>query len=523
MARSLYVLALVVGCSSPATLPVDATPAADAPEVPTAFDDLPGVILGPGLPGDLPTQFEAADGAGTGPCIVEPTSGALVPRNFTPPAFEWLGGAGLVFELRLHVDNQRSDLVVYTQDTSFALPADVWRALAEHSADHAIEYAIRSATFANGQLTSAPLRGTSGTLGIAPVTADGTIVYWTTTNGSALKGFRVGDTAVSTVLAPSNVDSTVRCIGCHTSSPDGTFALFSRRDSGIGSGDPFGVDARLVDGSAGAVASITANARAQLARTDQNFAAMSPAHFTDSERIVISTLKAQSATRTELVYTNLSATTGGTGVLARTGDPGSAAEPAWSHDGATIAYVSSATVLNGRTTDAASDVRVIPYNAGAGGASVPLQGASQPGVQEVFPAFSPDDHWLSFNRIAGTINTYDEPTSEVYAVAAGGGAPIRLAANDPPACAPYHSPGITNSWARWSPVASDASGGRRFYWLVFSSRRRGGPSGHPQLFLAAAVERGGALVTFPAIYFRNQPAGESNHTPAWDNFATPLQ
>jgi hypothetical protein len=348
-------------------------------------------------------------------------------------------------------------------------------------------------------------------------------VYWTTTNGSALKGFRVGDTSVATVLEPTDVDAGAKCIGCHTSSPDGTFALFSRRDSDIGSGDPFAVDARLVGGSAGAVASITANARVQLARTDQNFAAMSPAHFTGDDRVVISTLKAAAASRTDLVYTNLSATTGGTGVLARTGDGNSAGEPAWSHDGATIAYVSSAAVVNGRTTDAAADVRLVPYNAGAGGASVPLQGASQPGVQEVFPAFSPDDHWLSFNRISGTINTYDEPTSEVYAVAADGGAPIRLAANDPPACAPYQSPGITNSWARWSPVTGDAGDGRRFYWLVFSSRRRGGPSGHPQLFLAAAVERDGELVTYPAVYFRNQPTGESNHTPAWDNFATPLQ
>jgi hypothetical protein len=54
---------------------------------------------------------------------------------------------------------------------------------------------------------------------------------------------------------------------------------------------------------------------------------------------------------------------------------------------------------------------------------------------------------------------YDQPLGEVFILPAAGGTATRLAANDPPACTGKTSPGMTNSWPKWSPQAVTASDG----------------------------------------------------------------
>ncbi|MES1210519.1 MAG: hypothetical protein ABUS79_31655, partial [Pseudomonadota bacterium] len=101
---------------------------------------------------------------------------------------------------------------------------------------------------------------------------------------------------------------------------------------------------------------------------------------------------------------------------------------------------------------------------------------------------------------------------------AKGGTPVRPVANDPGTCLGHASPGVTNSWPKWSPVASTASG-RTYYWIIFSSTR----SGNPQLYIAGVIkDEVGQVTTTPALYLWNQPAAENNHTPAWDTFLIPL-
>jgi hypothetical protein len=117
------------------------------------------------------------------------------------------------------------------------------------------------------------------------------------------------------------------------------------------------------------------------------------------------------------------------------------------------------------------------------------------------------------------VNPYDQAQAELFVVPAAGGTRTRLAANDPPACMGVASPGITNSWARWSPVSS-TGGGKTYYWLVFSSKRAG--ASQAQLYLTSVVaDAAGALTTHGAIHLWNQPEAESNHTPAWDEFQIP--
>ena len=121
---------------------------------------------------------------------------------------------------------------------------------------------------------------------------------------------------------------------------------------------------------------------------------------------------------------------------------------------------------------------------------------------------------------------YAQPQTEIYVIQSQGGTKHRLAANDPPMCPGQPmSPGINNSWPKWSPQV-ETSGNRTYYWLIFSLWRDGGhyPTGGPiaQLYMTAVtMDEINIQTNYPAIYLWNQPATSSNHTPAWDRFQIP--
>ena len=77
------------------------------------------------------------------------------------------------------------------------------------------------------------------------------------------------------------------------------------------------------------------------------------------------------------------------------------------------------------------------------------------------------------------------------------------------------SPGVTNSWGKWGPSASQVNGDT-YYWIVFSSKRMDGVT--PQLYITSVVDlASGALQTHGALYLWNQPPTQANHTPSWDD------
>jgi hypothetical protein len=136
---------------------------------------------GAAVPGNAPTLFgPTSQGARSGgPCIIEPGSNALLPRNWLRPLFRWNAPSGQnLFELRVHAANQDSDLVVYTTSTSWTMPKDLWGKLRIDSNDVPMTVSVRGGTLNGGQLTKEAL-GSSQTMGVAPADAPGAIVYWT--------------------------------------------------------------------------------------------------------------------------------------------------------------------------------------------------------------------------------------------------------------------------------------------------------------------------------------------------------
>ncbi|HXX69502.1 MAG TPA: hypothetical protein VEK07_20125 [Polyangiaceae bacterium] len=240
--------------------------------------------------------------------------------------------------------------------------------------------------------------------------------------------------------------------------------------------------------------------------------------------------------------------------IARPGDTNSASTPAWSHSGTQIIYASNNAPESGRLAMGSSDLYTLTFDPGtkqSTGNATALPGASSSSVNEYYPAFSPDDRYVAFNSAPPANPMYYNADAEIDIVPANAAAgttvtPTRLKANDPPSCmrtedgGPSKSPGVTNSWARWSPEYPTCSG-LTYYWLIFSSSRLGIPftatttpqnfqKGNPnentsQLYLTGiTVDSSGNVTTYPATYIWNQPisataAGvtwnQSNHTPAW--------
>ncbi len=505
---------------------------------PQDFADFPATpVVEDGLPADLPDLFASAQGSDTGgPCLSEPALDAMVPRNWTPLFFEWQAPAEQnVFELRLKVDNQINDLVIYTANPSFKMAQALWNSLALHSAGHDVQVTLRGATLAGGALTAGPFLGASGPVHIAPVDAPGSVVYWTSSSGTSFQGFKIGAAAPVTVLTPATAGTTstggtTTCVSCHTSSPDGELVIYTRdADNNTRS-----IDVRMVDGSGAPDPSVVSPAAlALLGRHKQAAPVMSAAHYSAGDAVALSVFidPVQTAGRYELIWTDLhAADQNGWGILARNGDPRQVASPAWRRDGTAVAYVSSEIagegVVSTAGADGVMDIYTVPYNNRAGGDAAPLPGASDPAYREFYPVYSPDDTLLAFNRTDQPVNSYNQPSTEVLVVPGEGGAPLRLQANDPPACTGMVSPGLTNSWARWAPRA-EQHGNERYYWLVFSSKRRLASAGAggllPQLYISAVVTTvaGGTetiVKDYPAVYVTSQRPDENNHTPAWDYF-----
>ena len=534
-------------------------PCEDFPKAPI-FD-----TAGAPPPGNSPELFgDPSNSSGSGgPCLIEPPLGALFPKNWVRPRFRFTPPSGQsLFEIRLHADIETNDLVVYTTSSQWTMPKDIWVKLAAHVNDLPITVTVRSLDMS---APGKPLLGSTGTITIAPVAADGTMVYWAAIGEQPadawLAGFAVGDESVITALGVDQVkqagrkdqggnprgNGSVTCIGCHTSTPDGEAVVFTDHW-------PWGnAVASIKKESVGQVPSyVTPGAQEAMNQPWLGAASFSKKHFAAGDRIYVTSYGRNSGQiwdgasvsdqpNARLAWINLETTnpagptTGagltaaeGTawGILARTGDTRGAMLPNWSHDGEHIVYVSTNAGKDGRLGAGAADLYTIPYNSKAGGAAEPLTGAADAAYNEYYPSYSPDDAFVAFNRISSGQDMYYNSSSEVYVIPSAGGTPTRLAANDAPACSGVKSPGLTNSWAKWSPQISTA-GGKTYYWMIFSSTRDGytiqkKPAGKAsQLYMTGIVVEGGKVTTYPGVYLWNQPTDTSNNTPAWDVFQIP--
>jgi hypothetical protein len=547
---------------------------------------------GDAAPGDVPLFGTPESGTGPGGCLLEPQDDAMLPPNWLRPRFRWTPLPGeTLWEIRVQADRERHDLRVYTTNTLWTLPADVWRAAAFNDFGDTFTIVVRGYDPSTGVLSR-----TTGRLHLAPVLAGGAMVYWGATGPvnaggrSQLYGFSVGEEGTLDALRIEQVaefpvldaDASlkraefgsgvgeVRCIGCHTSTPDGDAVAFT-------DGWPWNtVISSIREETRGQRPSWVSQAGSRIIQQPWMGApTFSKADWQSGRRLMVQSFgdptnagwpgPNQNTTGLDrLVWfdlgfpgtlpdsgqelnTQVLALEGEAfGFIARTGDARGAVNPVWSHDGQTIAYTSSSHTADGHPGPALdtdigaaipeNDLYLVPWNGGAGGDARPLEGASIAGVQEYYPDYSPDDAWIAFTRAAelNDRKVYYRADGEIWIVPSAGGNAVRLAANSPPACSSQVSPGVINSWPKWSP-STQSEGGKQYYWLIFSSARAypeqfslpvdawsPKDTRSSQLYMAAVVVENGKVVgNHAAVYLWNQSKDTTNLTPAWDEFQIP--
>jgi hypothetical protein len=566
-------------------------------------------IFEDGLGPEVAGVFSQAS-SGAPPCIVEPSDGMLVPANMLRPRVRFSGPttSGSVQQITVHTSREVNDLVVYTKQNPWLIPPEIWQGLSKNVFEEDITITLKTSAG-----TAAPSESRVN-FRIAPVQAGGSMVYWAATTKdpglttTRLLAFSVGEEAVVTALRPVDVKETMlddngklkraeygaplgqaRCVGCHTSTGDGKAVI-------TGDHWPWNLAVSDITGQGGRPADVTPFGAFLLQMPWLGVSTTSRGDWALGNRIAVTSANRRPAMNADFTLSDqnpqqdmgfssrqtsgdgllwfdlaapgtvpplegnqygrgvatamMEAKGTGWGVIARTGDPGGAVTPDWSHDGTSIAYTSTNETSDGRIGDGASvaDIYTVPYAGGLGGQATPLPGASTPDVGEYYPDFSADDRFIAFTRVQDRQGRryYYHDRGEIYVIPAAGGTPTRLAANDPPACTNERSPGVLNSWPKWSPtVLSGPEGtpnaGKKYYFVLFSSARQSpfrlndGPAS--QLYLATVVEQAdGSLATFPAMYLWNQsfeivdpdsdppqvaPVQTSNLTPAFDEFLIP--
>jgi hypothetical protein len=494
-------------------------------------------------PPNAPGLFGGNGDNSAGPCILDPQDGSLLPQNWLRPRFSFTPASmgQNLFEIRIHTAAEMNDLVVYTTQNPWKLPAQYWTPLQQNAINKPLTVSIRAATYnsSSGMLTAGPSKPTTSTITIAPAAPPGAIVYWTAdrTTGTpvtALRGFSIGDETVHDVMPTAAMPSAPPCLGCHTSTPDGLYVAFSFTQDNT-NGDNAQLRFVSTNGNLSAPPTTmvsTMTTSTLLTRGYQQFPSFAKTLWDMGDRTMISMLSVNSGGTYDIYWTDLLA--GTSGALPHTGDgarlPGAAS---FSNSGMSVVYASGTINTTGyQMTD--GQIRVVPFNNRKGGASMPLKGASDSTKNQFYPSYSDDDSWITFTRIDSTTESnlkqigtggVGNPLDEVYIVPAGGGTATRLAANDPPSCSSMlKSPGLTNSYAKWAP-ASTTSAGLTYYWVVFSSKRSDvATTDNPaQLYVTPIVVNGaGAVTTYPALYLWNQPGDQGNHTPAWVDFTIPI-
>jgi hypothetical protein len=410
--------------------------------------------LGPGTPADAADHFRAAGVADPARAarVDYPLDRVVFPHNVAPPDVQWepVGAAGDLFRVRVAGSSPLLTAYVVHRGDGFhhdyAFDQDAWTATADRAGPRELTLTVDRWDAARDQVVlGAPVR-----LRFARGSIAGAVYYWTlgdfgATQGRVLRVFQGTGAATrpeNFMPMPPPRDDGNRCAACHGLSRDGNRLALS-----------------LGDGRFGGVYDVTTDLTgpdpAPVFRFPDAwfFAAFSP----DGARIFMT----DPDQRAQLLD-------GRTGARVPTGDRAlpAATHPAWSPDGRTVAFISSAdnawnltrgdlSVMDAMGADRFGEARVLHR-----GADTP--GGPEGAALDAYPSFSPDSRLIAFQHGQRVLLSAAGAAGAIYVIPPAGGSPTRL---------DNISVGADAWYPSFTPFVTPGADPGNVYWLLFYSRR----------------------------------------------------
>jgi hypothetical protein len=456
------------------------------------------IILGPGADADAPNKFNVPDDPAAGVDLVYPATNVVLPPNLNALEFHFTPrGSQRQFELSFvsprftykeYVGCQSlAGGCTYTPNEAF------WKELARAAAGKEfVSWRIRGLD-ADGKVGSSEERK----LAFAAESFTGGIYYWNTGGQIQRFDFGIPYRRAENFLAPTGGGRPgsvqAGCIGCHALSRDGRRIAFGQDFPGVSPYKVFEVGTRLPYQINGA----------NVAGNGQAFYSFSP----DASQLLMGN---------GLKIEQRDLTTGTVREVLKLGT-----QPDWSQDGAEMVYAKPAQsplIANGSV--ASASIQLMGYAGSTWtpkATIVPFQGQNN-----YYPAFSPLQEWVIFNRSPGNQDSMSNstPNEEAGTVPDGQLWMVQTASKQQVRLANAEGNSAT-SWPKWVPGVFTYDNGKRVMWFTYSSARayglRLGEGDRVQLWMAA-VDPDAAANGDPskaAIWLPFQDIRGGNHIAQW--------
>ncbi len=407
----------------------DAGPAVDRPAVQSTHD-----FVLPGAPDDSPTRFAGAEDPSMAPTFVYPADGTFIPPNL--PSFEvhFRPGAGqdlfqVAFIGSVTVARFYTRCMPVNGGCVVSLDTDALGHVAEAALGRGtVSVQITGTRSPEGAAMGGAVgRSATITLGVTRNPLRGA-VYWWASSGSIVR-YDMGTPGAHAERYLQG--DPINCVGCHVLSRDGSRIWAGRFIPGILPTPILDVPTRNAVGASFAA----------------SFGTFSP----DDTRFL--------ASNGSTLYL-MDGATGAAATGLAPNFPGSM--PDWSPSGAQVVFARPHGFGGPTGHSGAADLMLMPWTGSAFGAATTLLASSD--VNNYYPAFSPDNLWVLFNRSPDS--SYNNLAAQLWVTRADGGAPTRLAHAD-------DGDGNGDSWPKWTPFVESTGGevDEPLLWFTFSSRR----------------------------------------------------